>query len=44
MPVMYTNTIPGMHRNKTFTLKECELIRENNQSDMLRVLSGTKFP
>lgn len=25
-------------------VKKCELIRENQQSDMLHVLSGTKFP
>ena len=25
-------------------VKKCELIRENKQWDMLRVLSGTKFP
>ena len=33
MPVMYTNTIPGMHRSKTSTSKRCELIWENRQSD-----------
>ena len=31
-------------KQNLYVKKKCELIRENKQSDMLHVLSGTKFP